>query len=148
MKLLTSLTILLLTATSSLAALRGSIGSTRKLAAKSFIYLEYEGVCRKRSNGTGGGTAGRDYDKYTLDDEPNLSYRWCKDLCDSQSDCTGLEYSDTGSSSQCEVWTSDINVSSIQSVSCLLQHDTIHSLMHCLVPTYNRAMKSKTSTFA
>lgn len=97
MKLLGLLTLLLIVA-SSVGSLRGN----REL--KSHKYEEYEGVCRKNSNGTGGGEDGDEYDKYTRKDNKDVDFNWCKNKCNNKSKCTGFEYRDTGDTSQCEVW--------------------------------------------
>jgi hypothetical protein len=99
MKLLIPLSILALAAPSLGSILRGN---RRNLA--NYIYKEYPGVCRKNSDGTGGGSNGVEYDLYKKQDNSDLDYHWCKDKCNNQSSCTGFEYRSSGDTSQCEVW--------------------------------------------
>jgi hypothetical protein len=87
---------------SSVGSLRGDDRNRRNLA--DYIYKDYPGVCRKNSNGTGGGSNGVEYDVFKREDNSAVDYYWCKDKCNNQSSCTGFEYRDSGDTSQCEVW--------------------------------------------
>lgn len=107
MKLLGSF-ILFLFATSSFASLRGGNSKNRRLIELPKEYEVKHGVCRKHSNGQGGGINGIDYVKHMLKHNPQVSYSWCKDLCDNQSSCTGFEWSELGPDSQCEIWNAEI----------------------------------------
>jgi hypothetical protein len=136
MKLLATLTLISAMACSH-GALRGhdDVDGERKLA--SYVYQEHQGACRKKSNGTGGGSSKNDYDIYKKEDDPNLSYSSCKKMCDKNRDCTGIEWRDTGSTSQCEVWTSEIKVSA-GTMDCIVRvgvlvhvHIAAHVHKHC-----------------
>ena len=117
MKLLGVLPFLLVLAP-SVASLRGkspyaltdeaSEVGERILGSDAYVYKEFQGVCRKNSDGTGSGSVGKEYSVYKRADNPDVNFEWCKEMCDGKSDCTGIEYRDSGVDSQCEVWTKDI----------------------------------------
>lgn len=66
-------------------------------------YRRYGGACRKDYEGDSG-KSGEDYELYKTEGNPKVDYRWCKDKCDDDSSCFGIEYRDVEENSQCEVW--------------------------------------------
>lgn len=109
MKLLIPLSIIaLLAAPSALGSTLCAAGKEQgqyNLIGYKHAYVDFPGACRKRSNGTGGGKNGKEYDLYKREDNEDIDYRWCKDKCeDEEESCTGFEYRDSGKTSQCKVW--------------------------------------------
>jgi len=102
MKILSLLTVLIVVAS--------TVGSLHSDDRRSLVsYTEYQGACRKNSDGSGKGSDGKDYDLYKRENNPDVDFHWCKDKCNDKSKCTGFEFRDTGDTSHCEVWTSPIN---------------------------------------
>lgn len=128
MKLIGPLTLLALATSTLGASLRtNEYDPDNRRSLANYNYIEYEGVCRKNSNGTGGGKDGVDYDKYMRKDDPSVDYGWCKDKCNNKSSCTGFEYSDLGADTQCEIWKKPIRGYEKKSKhNCMVKADRKH----------------------
>lgn len=72
-------------------------------------YIKWDGACRTFPDGTGAGKDGKEFQRFTKSDISNLSFDWCRNLCDTVNDkgnvdCYGFEYVDAGDKSHCEMW--------------------------------------------
>jgi hypothetical protein len=86
-------------------AMNGSLGTVSLYSSRPLHqYKAYKGVCRENADGTGTGSNGYEYDVFKREDNSDVDYKWCKDRCDASNDCTGFEYRDSSSTSQCELW--------------------------------------------
>lgn len=71
---------------------------------RAHFYDTESGVCRKRSDGTGMGNNGDEYDLYRYKNR-----EWCMDKCSNDTNCTGIEHRYwPDDNQQCEVWHTEI----------------------------------------